>query len=65
MRLCYTTNFFFFPPQDAVVARQYQDNIHIYRATAQHWAAAYAGSDYKVGRLLIAERLFLLNQTLY
>jgi len=34
-------------PQDAVVARQYQDNIHIYRATAQHWAAAYAGSDYK------------------
>jgi len=34
-------------PQDAVVARQYQDNIHTYRATAQHWAAAYAGSDYK------------------
>merc|ERR1712083_266468 len=34
-------------PQDAVVARQYQENNQIFRETAQHWAAAYAGSDYK------------------
>jgi len=34
-------------PQDAVVARQYQENNQIFKATAQHWAAAYAGSDYK------------------
>lgn len=35
-------------PQDAVVARQYQDNMAVFRQTAQHWAAAYAGSSYKV-----------------
>lgn len=35
-------------PQDAVVARQYQDNFHIFKATAQHWATVYAGSNYKV-----------------
>lgn len=34
-------------PQDAVVARQYQDNFPIYRKTAQHWAASYAGSHHK------------------
>merc|ERR1711874_898401 len=34
-------------PQDAVVARQYQDNNPVYKQTAQHWAAAYAGSSYK------------------
>jgi hypothetical protein len=34
--------------KDAVVARQYQDNFHIFKATAQHWAACYAGSNYKV-----------------
>jgi len=34
-------------PQDAVVARQYQDNYHIFKATAQHWATVYAGSNYK------------------
>eukprot|EP00090_Calanus_glacialis_P031527 TRINITY_DN5224_c0_g1_i1.p1 TRINITY_DN5224_c0_g1~~TRINITY_DN5224_c0_g1_i1.p1 ORF type:complete len:200 (-),score=72.77 TRINITY_DN5224_c0_g1_i1:278-877(-) len=34
-------------PQDAVVARQYQDNFHIFNATAQHWATVYAGSNYK------------------
>lgn len=34
-------------PQDAVVARQYQDNNPVFRQTAQHWAAAYAGSSYK------------------
>jgi len=34
-------------PQDAVVARQYQDNNKVYRETAQHWATAYAGSNYK------------------
>ena len=35
-------------PQDAVVARQYQDNNPVFRQTAQHWAAAYAGSGYRV-----------------
>ena len=35
-------------PQDAVVARQYQENLTTFRATAQHWAAAFAGSSYKV-----------------
>jgi len=34
-------------PQDAVVARQYQENFAIFKATAQHWAAVYAGSNYK------------------
>ena len=35
-------------PQDAVVARQYQENFTIFKATAQHWAASFAGSGYKV-----------------
>jgi len=33
-------------PQDAVVARQYQDNFPIFRKTAQHWASCYAGSQH-------------------
>ena len=35
-------------PQDAVVARQYLDSVNIFRATAMHWAAAYAGADHVV-----------------
>ena len=35
-------------PQDAVVARQYQENFTIFKETAQHWAATFAGSGYKV-----------------
>jgi len=34
-------------PQDAVVARQYQENFPIYKKTAQHWSAVYAGSNFK------------------
>jgi len=34
-------------PQDAVVARQYQENQQIFKETAQHWANVYAGSNYK------------------
>jgi len=34
-------------PQDAVVARQYQDNKTVFTATAQHWATVYAGSNYQ------------------
>jgi len=34
-------------PQDAVVARQYQENLATFNATAQHWAAVYAGSHHK------------------
>jgi len=33
-------------PQDAVVARQYQDNHPTFRKTAQHWATAYAGAKH-------------------
>ena len=35
-------------PQDAVVARQYQENFTIFKATAQHWSSVFAGSNYKV-----------------
>jgi len=35
-------------PQDAVVARQFQDNNPIFRLTAQHWANAYAGAEHKI-----------------
>jgi len=34
-------------PQDAVVARQYQDDFPTYKATAQHWAHVYAGSEHR------------------
>merc|ERR1712025_220933 len=34
-------------PQDAVVARQYQENFTIFKATAQHWSSVFAGSNYK------------------
>jgi len=30
-------------PQDAVVARQYKESPSVFRLTAQHWAAIYAG----------------------
>ncbi|XP_046663726.1 ubiquitin-conjugating enzyme E2-22 kDa isoform X3 [Homalodisca vitripennis] len=30
-------------PQDAVVARQYKDNQEMFRLTARHWTAVYAG----------------------
>ncbi len=35
--------------KDAVVARQYQTNLHIFKQTAQHWAAVYGGGSYQVG----------------
>ena len=35
-------------PQDAVVARQYQENFTTFKATAQHWASVFAGGSYKV-----------------
>ena len=34
--------------QDAVVARQYQTNLGVFKQTAQHWAAVYGGSSYQV-----------------
>jgi len=34
-------------PQDAVVARQYQESFATFKATAQHWASVYAGSNHK------------------
>lgn len=30
-------------PQDAVVARQFKEYPHIFKTTAQHWTAIYAG----------------------
>ena len=58
-------------PQDAVVARQYQDNNPVFRQTAQHWAAAYAGSSYKVteeteertsGLIFLSPRILILTK---
>merc|ERR1712116_77192 len=34
-------------PQDAVVARQYQESFPVYKATAEHWSHVYAGSDHR------------------
>merc|ERR1712212_924542 len=34
-------------PQDAVVARQYQESFAVYKATAQHWSHVYAGSEHR------------------
>ncbi|XP_072930700.1 ubiquitin-conjugating enzyme E2-22 kDa isoform X3 [Epargyreus clarus] len=46
-------------PQDAVVAKQYRDNIHLFNMTARHWTNVYAGGpmsiwefNQKVQRLL-------------
>lgn len=35
-------------PQDAVVARQYKDKSELFRLTAKHWGAAYAGGKTKI-----------------
>ncbi|XP_031573533.1 ubiquitin-conjugating enzyme E2-22 kDa-like [Actinia tenebrosa] len=32
-------------PQDAVVAKQFKENIKAYNITARHWAHTYAGAD--------------------
>ena len=50
-------------PQDAVVARQYQENFTIFKATAQHWAASFAGSGYKVCvmRQIIDDKVSVTN----
>jgi ubiquitin-conjugating enzyme (huntingtin interacting protein 2) len=34
-------------PQDAVVARQYKEKSELFRLTAKHWGAAYAGGKIK------------------
>ncbi|ENN73582.1 ubiquitin-conjugating enzyme E2-22 kDa [Dendroctonus ponderosae] len=46
-------------PQDAVVARQYKDNLEMFKLTAKHWTNAYAGGpsintecDDKIKRLV-------------
>ncbi|CAG9770919.1 unnamed protein product [Ceutorhynchus assimilis] len=46
-------------PQDAVVARQYKENVEMFRLTARHWTNAYAGGpnanpecDEKIKRLV-------------
>lgn len=30
-------------PQDAVVAKQFKENVEMFKLTARHWTAAYAG----------------------
>lgn len=32
-------------PQDAVVAKQYKESPDLFRATASHWTAIYAGGN--------------------
>ncbi|CAH1099572.1 unnamed protein product [Psylliodes chrysocephalus] len=46
-------------PQDAVVARQYKENLEMFKLTAKHWTNAYAGGpfvntdcDEKIKRLI-------------
>lgn len=46
-------------PQDAVVARQYKENLEMFKLTARHWTNAYAGGpnvnpecDEKIKRLV-------------
>ncbi|XP_066141473.1 ubiquitin-conjugating enzyme E2-22 kDa [Euwallacea fornicatus] len=46
-------------PQDAVVARQYKENLEMFKLTARHWTNAYAGGpkvnpecDEKIKRLM-------------
>jgi ubiquitin-conjugating enzyme (huntingtin interacting protein 2) len=34
-------------PQDAVVARQFKETQEMFRLTAKHWSAAYAGGNLK------------------
>lgn len=33
-------------PQDAVVARQFKEDPDMFRLTARHWTAIYAGGKY-------------------
>lgn len=35
-------------PQDAVVARQYNDNLEMFQLTARHWTNVYAGGELSV-----------------
>lgn len=32
-------------PQDAVVARQYRENLEMFQITAKHWTNVYAGGN--------------------
>lgn len=40
-------------PQDAVVARQYKENIEMFKLTARHWTNAYAGGKTYFGILVV------------
>jgi len=33
-------------PQDAVVAKQYKENLEMFNTTARHWANVYAGGKH-------------------
>lgn len=51
-------------PQDAVVARQYKDNQEMFRLTATHWTAVYAGGMFLSINLRQARLLTLPNGSL-
>lgn len=33
-------------PQDAVVAKQFKENVEMFQSTAKHWTNVYAGGKY-------------------
>lgn len=33
-------------PQDAVVARQFKENLEMFQMTARHWTHVYAGGNF-------------------
>lgn len=39
-------------PQDAVVAKQYKENQEMFRLTAKHWTAKYAGGEYNIIQIM-------------
>lgn len=45
-------------PQDAVVARQYKENIEMFKLTARHWTNAYAGGKTYFGILVDVSMFF-------
>lgn len=35
-------------PQDAVVARQFKENLEMFQMTARHWTCVYAGGEIQI-----------------
>ncbi len=51
-------------PQDAVVAKQYEDNPELYRKTARHWSQKYADGELTHIRTYTCIIIFYLNKKL-